>query len=657
MTANSDPKFSENQPDMLSIFRRGVTSKIMLVVLAIGLFAIVVTGFGTGGDMGSLAGGDERLARAGDEQVTSTELSNAVNRQLAQAREQQPELDIATFLGTGAFEETLRQLISSKALLSFARGLGFAASQTMVDREIASIPAFHNLAGQFDNSTFQQALAQQNITEKALREEIAASIIQQQVLVPLAASARVPQSLALHYASLLLEQRTGSVGVVPTSAMTAGPAPTAQEIAAFYNQNQGRYRIPERRVIRYAAFGAEQVASAAEPTDAEIAAFYRSNAARYAAQESRTLSQVVLPSRQAAQQFSAKLARGTSFAQAAAEAGFSQSDIKVGAQSRTQFASLASAAVANAAFSAAQGAVTAPTQSEFGWHVVRVEAIARTPARPLAAVRSEIATQVAERKRQDALADLVTRIEESIADGASFDEVVRANRLTVQQTPPVTGAGRTEAGQLPAEAAPLVKTAFEMADDEDPVVETLAQGTRFAIVAPPRIIAAAPPPLAQIQDRVRADLILRRSADRARSVAAAIAAKINGGMAPAQAFAQAGVPLRAPQSITARRIEIAQGNSVPPPLAMMFSMKSGTAKVLQAPEGSGWFVIHLASRVAGDASKQPALVQSTRAQFGQVVGNEYVDQFVRAVEGAEKVKRDEEAIKRARQALLGPGNR
>jgi len=654
--AQPPPAF-ENHPNMLSIFRRGVTSKIMLVVLAIGLFAIVVTGFGTGSDMGSLSGGADRIASVGDEQVTSTELTSQINRQLAQAREQRPELDMATFLGSGVFEQTLSQLISSKALLSFARSLGFTASEKMVNTEIASIPAFQNLAGEFDNAAFRQALAQQNITEQALREEIAGSIIQQQVLAPLAASAGVPQSLALQYSSLLLERRTGSVGVVPAEAMPAGPAPTPQELATFYRQNQGRYRIPERRVIRYAPFGVEQVAGAAQPTEAEIANFYRSNAARYAAQETRTLSQVVLPSQQAAQQFAAKVARGTSFVQAAAEAGFSQADIKVGQQSRAQFAGLASPAVANAAFSAAQGAVTAPTQSEFGWHVVRVESINRTPARPLEAVRGEIAKQLGEQKRQDALADLVTKIEESLADGASFEEVARANNLPVRETPPVTAAGRTEGAPLPPEAAPLLKTAFDMTEDDEPVVETLGKGESFAMVAPARIIPAAPPPLAQIQDRVRADLIARRAADRARAVAAAIAAKINGGMAPAQAFAQAGVRLPPIQPINARRIQIAQGNQVPPPLAMMFSMKTGTAKVLQAPQGSGWFVVHLAKREAGDARSQPQLVQATQAQLGQLVGNEYVEQFIKAVEKDQKVKRDEGAVRRARQQLLGPGNR
>lgn len=642
---------------MLNIFRRGITSKIMLVVLAIGLFAIVVTGFGTGGDVGNLAGGGDRLASAGDEEISSTEFTEQMNRQLTQARQQRPELDMGTFISTGAFEETLRQLISSKALLSFARSLGFTVSEKMVNTQIASIPAFQNLAGQFDNTAFQQALAQQNITEQALREEIATGLIQQQMLVPLAFASRVPESLALQYASLLLERRTGSIGVVPAANMEKGPEPTAQEIANFYRQNQGRYRIPERRVIRYAPFGAEQVASAAQPTDAEIAAFYRDNAARYAAQETRTLSQVVLPSQEAAQQFTAKLARGTSFAQAAAEAGFSNADINVRQQSRSQFAGLTSPAVANAAFSAAQGAVTAPTRSDFGWHVVRVDAVNRTAARSLAAARDEIAKQLGEQKRQEALADLVTRVEDALADGSSFEEVAKANRLAIQETPPVTAAGKAEGGQLPPEAAPLLKTAFDMEADEDPVVEALGQGDRFAIVAPARVIPAAPPPLAQIQDRVKADFIARRAADRARAVAASIVAKINAGTAPAKAFSEAKVPLSALQPVNAQRIQISQGEEVPPPLAMMFSMKKGTAKLLQAPNGAGWFVVHVADTQAGDARSQPALVQATRAQFNQVAGNEYVDQFVRAVERDQKVKRNEDAIRRTRQQLLGPGAR
>ncbi|HEY0627077.1 MAG TPA: peptidyl-prolyl cis-trans isomerase [Allosphingosinicella sp.] len=638
---------------MLSFFRRGIMSKLMLGVLAIGLFAIVITGFGTGGSgLGGVGAGSSTLASVGDETVTSTELTDQVNRQLTRAREQQPELDLPRFLRTGVFEEALRGLISVKALLSFGRDVGLAASKLMVDREIASIPAFQNLAGQFDNAAFQAALARQNVTEQALRSEIEASIIQRQLLLPIAGNARVPQSLALQYASLLLERRQGSVGIVPAEAMPAGPAPTDAELQTFYNQNRTRYTLPERRVLRYAVFGPDKVAAQARPTDAEIANYYRTNAARYAAQETRDLSQVVLPTQQAAQQFAAKLARGTSFQQAAAEAGFSAGDIRQAGQNRQGFSGISSPAIANAAFGAAEGAVTQPIQSELGWHIVRIDKINRTPARALEAVRGEIAAALTQQKTEAGLADLVTRIEDSLADGSSFEEVARANGLQVQETPPVTAAG---AGAT-TDIQPLLKTAFEMAEDEDPVVETIQQGQRFAMLAVGRIVPAAPPPLAQIADRVRTDLVAQRQAQRARQVAAAIVAKINAGTAPAQAFAQAGIALPAPQPINARRMDISQGGAeVPPPLQMMFSMKRGTAKLLEAPNRGGWFVVHLATTEAGDARGNQQLIQATQAQFGQVASDELAQQFTNAVERQLEVERNEDAIRALKRQLQGPG--
>src|SRR3712207_1091080 len=82
---------------MLNTFRR--SSKLMLIVLALGLLAIVVTGFGTDGmgGLGGMAGGagsGDTLVEVDGQRVGSTEISDQVNRQLARAREQQPDLDV-----------------------------------------------------------------------------------------------------------------------------------------------------------------------------------------------------------------------------------------------------------------------------------------------------------------------------------------------------------------------------------------------------------------------------------------------------------------------------------------------------------------------------------------------------------------------------------
>jgi len=107
------------------------------------------------------------------------------------------------------------------------------------------------------------------------------------------------------------------------------------------------------------------------------------------------------------------------------------------------------------------------------------------------------------------------------------------------------------------------------------------------------------------------------------------------------------------QPVTARRLDIAQRGQVPPPLAMMFSLPKGKARLLPAPNGTGWFVVYLDKVIPGNAAGTPQLVQATQSQFGEVLGDEYAQQFTRAVQAGMKVERDEEAIRKLKAQLTG----
>jgi peptidyl-prolyl cis-trans isomerase D len=644
---------------MLSIFRRGFMAKIMLVVLVIGLIAIVITGFGTGGSgMGGVGGmSGTTIASVGGEKLTSARLTDEAQRQLTRLRREQPELDMAAFLQRGALEEVLDQLIDLTAGAVFGRQQGLGASRQVIDREIASIPAFHDLTGRFDDSTFRAALAQEGISEQQLREEFEARLLQRQLLGPVARSAHVPNAIANQYASLLLESRSGIVGAVPSAAMGAGAEPTEAELAAFYRTSRARYTIPERRVIRYALFGPETVAAQSQATEAEIQAAYRSNPA-YAARETRRLSQVILPEAQA-RAVAQKVAAGTPFAAAAAQAGRSAADIALGANSREEYAAKSSPAVAAAVFGAAKGATVGPVRGPFGWHVVKIEDVVVSSARPLDSVRAELAAQIQQRKSGNALNDLAGRIENAIADGSTFDEIAAANKLAVKETAPVTATGATPdttGWQAPPELQPMLEGAFAVEAGEDPAVETIQENQRYALVAVTRVVPSAVPPLASIRDRVKADLIVRRASERARAIASAIVARINAGTPPAQAFAQAQVKLPPVQTLTATRREIARANAqVPPPMAMMFSLPRGKARLLPAPDGRGWFVVYLDRIVPGDASKEPGLIQAVRTQFQGIIGDEYARQFTSAIRDDLKIERNDEALGKLKAELAGPG--
>lgn len=636
-------------------------------ILFLVLLAIVITGFGTGGfgGLGNLGGGGrptgDELATVEGSPITAAQVNDMVNRAYARAREQQPSLDMAAFLAQGAFEQTVAQLVTTTALQHYGNAHGLTVSQRMVDREIVNIPAFRNFTGQFDQATFRATLAQQNISEAQLRDDISRSLMQRQLLGPIALGTRVPEAVAREYAGLLLEKRRGTIAVVPAALMAASINPTEAELTQYYARNPAAFVVPERRVIRYAVISADQIpAASVTPTEAEIAAVYRHNATFYGPRETRALQSIVLPSQAAAQAFAARVRAGTPFLDAAAQAGFSPRDVSFADQRRDQFAGITNAQVADAAFAAAQGTVVGPIHSEFGFHVVRVERIQATPARPLEAVRGDIVRVLEQRKRTAALAAIVGRAEDQISDGANFDEVAQAEHLNIVTTPALTRDGHVASGSPPwqadADLQPLLRPAFDIdAEAPEPAVETIRANERFALLGIGQVVAAAAPPLAQVHDAVRDAYVRRTALARARAAAQAIADRINHGMPAAQALAQSGLALPAPQHIDMRRLDMNRtGQQVPAPLIALFSIPEHHARILPAPNNAGFFVIVHEQRTPGDPATQPQLIASTRQQFNGTAAEEIAQQFARATEFSSNVRRNDAAI-RAERARLGGG--
>lgn len=646
---------------MATSFRKKIGSAIVLAFLGLAVIAMVVTGFGTDGmgGLGGIQGGANTVVAIEDERITEAELSDAVSRQFRQAQQQQPELTMAQFLAGGTFDQILSQLVFGIAIADFARDQGLVVSEEMIDREIVRIPSFRNFAGQFDETVFRQQLAQQNMTEAQLRQDIARALLQQQLLGPVAAGSQMPTRLATAYAGLLLERRQGVIGVVPAELTAQGIDPSPQEVAAFYRENQARFVVPERRVIRYATIDPQTVAAGVAVSDAEIRQYYQQNRAQYAPQERRSLQQVVLPDQAAARAFVQRVQGGASFADAASQAGFAPADIDLGVQTPEGFADISNQQIARAAFAAEEGAVVGPLQSELGWHVVRVEDVATTGGRPLEAVRGEIEEQLRERKVEDALNSAIERVQDLIEEGASLGEAASAAGLQVRQTPPVTATGQMPGAEGPppaevAEIAPALRSAFELLPEDDPIVEQLGEDRRFALLGVERVIPPAAPPLEEIRDEVRAALVSQRALDRAREIAREIQRKIEAGTAPRQAFAEAGIRLPPPQDVNLRRMDISQGGErVPPPLALLFSLPEGGARILEAPNQAGWFVVHHAERIPGDASENAELVETVRGELSAGASEEIAQQFARAVQARAEIERNEEAIARIRRQLTG----
>ena len=637
---------------MLTFFRKALSSWVVLAILGVVLVAFVITGVGDPfGGAGAPAAGS--LAKVGDTNITEQDFRQRFDQLLQRARQSNPTATAEQAAQQGAVEQLIEQMTGIEALGQFAAAQKLAYAETAIDRDIAAIPAFQ-IAGRFDQTTYEQALGAQRLTDRDLRDGLRSDALRRQLLVPITFAASAPQALGEPYASLLLERRRGSVATVPAERMTGIAAPTDAQINAHYRANIRRYTLPERRAFRYALLTRADAVNRVSIPEADIKKYYDERKAIYGGVEQRELSQVVVQDQAVVQKIAQRAKAGEAFNAVASQlGGYAPSDLALGVLNQERLAETTNADIAKAAFAVPSGGIVGPVKSDFGWHVVRVDSIVPGVSRSLAQVRDEIVTTLRGERADDMLSDQIAEIEDSLADGQSFTEVVAANKLTAVQVPSTTSTGQTADSsgfRLAPQAAPLVARAFEAQQGDEPTVQELDKET-FAILDVTDVTEPTPVPLAQVKAAVAAEWTAAERMKRAKAMADAVVDEVKKGSTLAQALSKRGLPPAAP--FEGRRVEIARDGQVPPPLALMFTMPKGSVRSLVGPNNLGYFIVTTDEVAPGDPSTMPQVLQATQAEMQRNVSEELLTQFAKSVEAKVGARLNTAAIKAVKQRYLG----
>jgi peptidyl-prolyl cis-trans isomerase D len=640
---------------MISFIRSLIGSKLgaVIALLFIGLIAVAFAlGDVTGsGNFGGLSGGN--VARVGDRNITLGELNDALDNRLKAERQNNPTLDMASFVEGGGLDSTLDQLVNRYALAVFGEEYGVAVSKRLVDSEIRKIPGAMGLDGKFSADAFRAFAAQIGVSEQMIRDDITQNLFAQQILPAAASGPTAPDSLVLPYASLMLEKRSGQVASLPSSAFFPATPPSEAVLAKFYSDNAVKFTVPEKRAISYAIFDRSIVAAKSKPSEADIAAYYKANAKNYAASQTRNISQVIVPTEAAAKTVVAQVAGGKSLAQVADDLGLSvttQNNV-----AKTNLSGSASQAVADAVFAAPQGGIAKPARGKLGWAVVRVDAINQIAARPMASVRSEIEAELTKARAEQALTEMTVEIEDAFADGSTITDIAKQNGLKVETSPKLLANGQNIANPaykpIP-EMQAILPAAFQLETDGEAQLIELVPGEKFAMVAVADFEEAAPPPLASVRPIVQQQWALAEGAKGARAASERVRKAVDGGQTLQAALAAANVQGAQIESISGTRADLSkEGQPISPPLSLMFAMKKGTAKTLQGGQNRGWYVVYLDEVIKGDASNNPDMLRARKQEITGLLQQEYGAQLIAAAAKAVGVEKNEDGIKELRARL------
>ena len=648
---------------MLTFFRKIIFSRIgaLFTLIVVGLIGIA---FGLGDVTGlrSQALGGQNAATAatvGNDTVSVTDVRNATDGMLNMYRNQSPQLTMAEFISRGGLDGPFESQLSSMAMEQFGHSQGIRIGKSLMDNQIANIPGVRGLDGKFDKDNYNRLLAMLKLNDQQFHAQMGRDLITQLMLGPIAANAtdklKGPAGVATSYASMLLEKRNGTVAFVDTKKMPAGAAVTDAEASAYYNRNVARYSIPERRSARYALITLDELKKRATPTDDEIAKAYQTQKAKFDAGENRSLKQVVLQDQKAATDLAAKVRAGTAIEAAAKALGLEAAAIND--VNKTAYTGQSSPALADQVFGAAQGAVIGPVKTPLGWVVAHLDKITKVAGKTLDQAKPDLTKELTDQKLAAIAQALRDQIEDSITNRQTLDQIATKLNLTVQTTIPLTGNGTDPTSATPVKPDPnqttLYQLAFQSEADDDPQLVPYGQDGSFAIAKLDKVIPAAARPLATIADQVKKDIAIDRQVKAARDVANGIAGKVNKGVPLAQAMTESGIKLDGTKPVSANRAQLFATKQPPAPLVLLFSKPKGSASLVEAPYKGGWFIIVVDSVEKGNAAGNAQLVDKMRGDLGASMGDEYRQQFARAVRDKVGVKKNYAAIAALRRDLLG----
>jgi len=422
-------------------------------------------------------------------------------------------------------QRLLDDFIRRELLVQRAAEAGFRVSDADLVEAIAAIPALQ-VDGRFSRDRYAAVLRSQGRTETQFENDFRRDLEVSQLSNGIGVSAfALPGELARRIA-LEGETRDVEYAVLPAAGFAAGAEVTPEQVAAWYEKNAANLRTPDSVDLQYVRLDLADVEAGVEVTEDALREFYAQVAPeRYVSTERRRARHILIEAgaddaaaREKAEQLATRAKGGEDFVTLASEnsddPGSKGQGGDLGWATRDSFV----APFSEALFAMSPGEVRGPVQTQFGYHVIRLEEVDAAHQRSFDEVRDELEADFRRERAQarfyeqsQALAD------EAFASLSELDSVAGKLGLSVQS---VEGFTRQGGGPFGAEQKVIDAAFSDEVLQERQNSPAISLGEESVVVL--RVTDHRPPaqrPLEEVRPEIEATL--RNEAARQAAEAAA----------------------------------------------------------------------------------------------------------------------------------------
>lgn len=401
------------------------------------------------------------MAKVNGEEITQTELSQAVDMQRRQLMQQLGKDFDASLLDEKLLREAaLKGLIDRKLLLQGAADSKFGFSEAALDQVILQTPEFQ-VDGKFSAERFDQVIRQLGYSRMQFRQMLSQEMLIGQVRAGIAGSGFVTDAEVLAFARL--EKQTRDFATVNIKADPAAVKLTDDEVKAHYDQHAKEFMTPDRVVIDYLELKKSSFFDQVTVKDDELQAAYQKEIANLA--EQRRAAHILIEvndkttdaqAKAKIEEIQARLAKGEKFEALAKE--FSQDP---GSASNGGDLGFAGPGVYDPDFETALYAlnkdqVSAPVRSTFGWHLIKLLGVEAPQVPSFASLKDKLTRELKTQQVEQRFVDASKQLEDAAFEASDLAQPASDLKLTVHTSAPF---GR-EGGEGVAANRAVVTAAF-----------------------------------------------------------------------------------------------------------------------------------------------------------------------------------------------------
>lgn len=401
------------------------------------------------------------VAKVNGEEITQTELSQAVDMQRRQLMQQLGKDFDASLLDEKLLREAaLKGLIDRKLLLQGAADSKFGFSEAALDQVILQTPEFQ-VDGKFSAERFDQVVRQLGYSRMQFRQMLTQEMLIGQVRAGIAGSGFVTDAEVLAFARL--EKQTRDFATVNIKANPAAVKITDDEVKAYYDQHAKEFMTPDQVVIDYLELKKSSFFDQVTVKDDELQAAYQKETANLA--EQRRAAHILIEvndkvtdaqAKAKIEEIQARLAKGEKFEALAKE--FSQDP---GSASNGGDLGFAGPGVYDPDFETALYAlnkdqVSAPVRSTFGWHLIKLLGVEAPQVPTFASLKDKLTKELKTQQVEQRYVEATKQLEDAAFEASDLAQPASDLKLTVRTSAPF---GR-EGGEGVAANRAVVTAAF-----------------------------------------------------------------------------------------------------------------------------------------------------------------------------------------------------